>query len=72
MIRKNDPDLSFVDAALVIIEKEWKTHWLSKLLGLVEWGPFERQFKKLYAHDIGRPGTRWCCFVVCCWPNGIP
>ena len=29
MIRKNDPDLSFVDAALVLIENEWKTHWLA-------------------------------------------
>jgi hypothetical protein len=26
MIRKNDPELSFVDAALVLIEREWKSH----------------------------------------------
>jgi len=55
MIRKNDPELSFVDAALVLIEKEWTTHWLSKLLGLVDWKPFEKQFKKLYGQDTGRP-----------------
>lgn len=71
MIRKNDPDLSFVDAALVMIEKEWKTHWLSKLLGLVDWGPFERQFKKLYAHDTGRPAwdpvVLFCCLLLAEW-----
>jgi hypothetical protein len=55
MIRKNDSEFSFVDAALVLIEKEWKTHRLNKLLGLVDWRPFDRQFKKLYVHDTGRP-----------------
>jgi IS5 family transposase len=55
MIRKNDPELSFVDAALVLIEREWQSHWLRKLLDLVDWRPFDRQFKKLYSHDTGRP-----------------
>jgi IS5 family transposase len=55
MIRKNDPELSFVDAAPALIEKEWKSHWLNKLLRLVDWKPFERQFHILYAKETGRP-----------------
>ena len=55
MIRKDDPELSFVDASLALIEKEWKSHWLNKLLRLVDLKPFERQFKKLYAQDTSRP-----------------
>jgi len=55
MIRKNDPELSFVDASLALIENEWKSHWLNKLLGIVDWKPFERQFNTLYSKDTGRP-----------------
>jgi hypothetical protein len=54
MIRKNDPELSFVDAALMLIKREWKSHWLRKLLDLVDWRHFDLLFKKLYAHDAGR------------------
>jgi hypothetical protein len=53
MIRKNDPELSFLDAALVLLERKWKSHWLNKLLGLVDLKPFEKQFNKLYARDNG-------------------
>jgi len=41
MIRRKDPELSFVDAALVLIEKDWMTHWLNKLLGIVDCRSFD-------------------------------
>jgi IS5 family transposase len=55
MLRKEEPDFTFVDAAFIHKAKKWKDHWLKKILDKVNWKPFEKIFRELYSCDEGRP-----------------
>lgn len=55
MLRKEEADFTFVDAAFIHKAKKWKDHWLKKILDIVNWKPFEKIFRGLYSRDEGRP-----------------
>jgi IS5 family transposase len=55
MLRKEEPDFTFVDAAFLKKANRWEGHWLKKILDLVSWRPFEKIFRELYSRDEGRP-----------------
>jgi hypothetical protein len=65
MIDKAEKSFSFADAAFAHAEKEWESHWLNKVLRIVDWKPFEKELGRLYSQDQGRPGWNPICLFKC-------
>jgi IS5 family transposase len=74
MINKSENTFSFADAAFIHAEKKWNSHWLKKVLEIVDWRPFERELNKLYSKKEGRPAwdpiALFRCLLLAEW-NGL-
>jgi IS5 family transposase len=71
MLKKKEPDFTFVDAGLIHTAKKWDEHWLKKVLDTVNWKPFDKIFRELYSRDEGRPAWEpvklFRCLLLADW-----
>lgn len=57
MIKKPEKTVTFADVWLGHTEKQWKHHWLNKVLDKVNFNKFRYRFEKLYDEANGRPAS---------------
>ena len=62
MLPKPEKGLSFVEFAFQHMEEQWKKSDLKKIREIVNWDPFEKRLRKLYAQDVGRPA--WAPIIL--------